>query len=288
MTPLKREGEDMRTDKKAGCILTGLLLGSAQLQAGWLENVTEKLEKNEILREAGVQKSTAKTASSLSSADMYGALKEALRIGTRTAVGQLGREDGFFGNEKVKIPVPQNVARVASTLRKVGMGRYADDFELALNRAAEKAVPETVGIFADAITAMRFEDARKILSGPEDAATGYFRDTSGQALNAAILPIVKTFTKETEVTRYYKAMVGAYDRYAAPVLNNSGLNGLVNRLGGESKKEGVEYDPRDLDAYITAKSLEGLYSVLAAEEKKIRTKPAARTTALLEKVFSRF
>jgi len=278
----------MRMTKSAGYILAGLLLGSAQLQAGWLDSVTEKLEKNEILKQASTQKSASQAAQGLSSADMNGALKEALRIGTRTAIDQLGREDGFFGNEKVKIPVPKNVVLVASTLRKAGLGHYADNFELALNRAAEKAVPETVGVFADAISAMRFEDAKKILSGPDDAATGYFRDTSDKALNAAILPIVKTFTKETEVTRYYKAMMKAYDRYAAPVLNNSGLNGLVNRLGGESKKEGVEYDPRDLDTYITAKSLEGLYSVLAVEEKKIRTKPAARTTALLEKVFSRF
>ena len=175
---------------------------------------------------------------------------------------------------------------VASGLRKFGMGRYVDDFVLASNRAAEKAVPETAKIFADAIGRMSLDDARKILGGPDDAATEYFRRNAGPALKEAVLPIVKEYTEQTEVTTYYKSMVAAYDSYAAPMVEQSGLGGLLGSVTG-AETERAEYDVRDLDGYITAKSLDGLFTVLAQEEKKIRENPAARTTELLQKVFGK-
>ena len=245
--------------------------------AGWFDAVKEGLE-------AAVQSPTGnETTKALTSAEIDGGLKEALRVGTRAAIKELGREDGYFGNALVKIPVPENVQTIAAGLRKVGMGKYVDDFILSLNRAAEQAVPETAEIFADAITGMSLEDARRILNGPDDAATEYFRKSAGTALNAAILPIVKEYTAKTEVTTYYKAMVNAYDSYAAPLVEKSGLGGLL----GMAQQEGdsPRYSARDLDGYITGKSLDGLFSMLAEEEKKIRTDASARTTDLLAKVF---
>ena len=254
-----------------------VLLMGAGLHAGWLESFKEGLES------AVQQHSESGTGKTLTTAEIDGGLKEALRVGTRLAINELGRENGYFGNALVKIPVPEGLQTVAEGLRKIGMGKYVDDFILSLNRAAEEAVPETAEIFADAITRMSLEDARKILNGPDDAATEYFRKTAGPALNAAILPIVKEYTAKTEVTTYYKAMVNAYDAYAAPLVEKSGLGGLLGMTSGEGETQ--RYSARDLDGYITGKSLDGLFTVLAQEEGKIRTDASARTTELLKKVF---
>ena len=273
----------MRFSTTACCVLAGVLLSFPSAQAGWLDTLGEQLEQAGVVKDKG-----ATSSSGLSIAEMNGGLKEALSVGTKAAIEQLGKEDGFFGNALVKIPLPEKVRMMESGLRKIGMGNYADDFLLALNRAAEKAVPETAAIFADAITQMNVEDAKKILSGPDDAATGYFRSKAGPALQTAMLPIVKEYTQQTEVTKYYKTMVSAYDEYAAPMVKSSGLGSLMNSINGGDSAKTTDYDARDLDGYITGKSLNGLFSVLAQEEKKIRTNPAARSTELLEKVFGEF
>ncbi len=248
------------------------------LHAGWFESMLE--QANTVIQE---QQNGSTQETSLSSTEIDGGLKEALHVGTKLAIDRLGREDGYFGNALVKIPVPEEVRMVETALRNMGMQRYADDFILALNRAAEQAVPETAEIFADAITRMSLEDARNILNGPDDAATEYFRKSAGVALHQAILPIVKEYTQKTEVTTYYKSMVSAYDGYAAPVVENSGLGQFLGMQ--KSDEEKPVYSARDLDGYITGKSLDGLFTVLAEEEKKIRENPAARSTELLKKVF---
>ncbi len=266
----------MRSEMIARYAVIAALLGTSA-QAGWFDVVKEQA--------ATVLKSDNGTAtSSLTTAEIDGGLKEALRVGTKLAIEQLGKEDGFFGNALVKIPVPEQLGMMAAGLRKVGMGKYVDDFVLASNRAAEKAVPETAQIFGNAITGMTLDDARKILAGSDDAATEYFRSHTAEKLKAAILPIVKQYTEETEVTTYYKNMVAAYDAYAAPLVAQSGLGGLLNSVAGTTA-ETTGYDVRDLDGYITGKGLDGLFTVLAQEEKKIRENPAARTTELLQKVF---
>lgn len=255
--------------------LAALLLAHT-VHADWMDAVKEQAA-------TVLEKSGGGTAS-LTTAEIGSGLKEALRVGTKLAIEQLGKTDGFFGNAEVKIPVPEQLKMVAAGLRKVGMGRYVDDFVLASNRAAEKAVPETAKIFSDAIGAMSLDDARRILEGSDNAATEYFRSHTGAKLKAAILPIVKQYTEETEVTTYYKRMVAAYDRYAAPLVQQSGLEGMLNSVAGATA-ETTGYDARDLDGYITGRGLDGLFTVLAEEEKKIRENPAARTTELLRKVF---
>jgi hypothetical protein len=257
------------------CIALVTLVFGAQAQAGWLDTLLEQAVTAVEKEQNGDQTLTA--------AEINGGLKEALRVGTKLAIERLGKEDGYFGNELVKIHVPEEVRMVESGLRSIGMQRYADDFILALNRSAEQAVPETVEIFADAITQMSLEDARKILNGPDDAATEYFRKTAGTALQKAILPIVQEYTQKTEVTRYYKTMVASYDTYAAPLVEKSGLGQYMGvQQAGDEKPA---YSARDLDGYITGKSMDGLFTILAEEEKKIRENPAARTTELLQKVF---
>jgi len=245
------------------------LLGMPGLQAGWLDAVMDQV--TEATKEVAPETQKA-VAATLTTSEIDGGLREALNMGVKQAIGELGVENGFFGNKLVKIPMPEKLQMVEKALRSAGMGKYADDFVLAMNRAAEKAVPETATIFAD--------------GGPDDAATDYFRDKSGAALNAAILPIVKEYTQQTEVTKYYKAMMDTYDTYGAPLVESSGVAKYMDALGGSSSSSTEPaFDPHDIDGYITAKGVNGLFTVIGEEEKKIRTEPAARTTDLLKKVF---
>ncbi len=262
------------------------LLGTAPLQAGFFDDLGKQLGDAVTNTQSSSTASTAASGvSSLSDAEVDGGLREALKVGTKLAIDQLGKENGYFGNAAVKIPVPEQLQLIATGLQKVGMGSYVDDFVLSLNRAAEKAVPETAAIFGKAITGMSLDDARKILSGPDDAATEYFREKSTPELKAAFLPIVQKYTQEAQVTTYYKAMVAAYDSYAAPMVEKSGLGGLAGMVTGGSSEQQSDYSARDLDGYITGKGLDGLFTMVADEEKKIRENPAARTTDLLSKVF---
>lgn len=203
-------------------------------------------------------------AGTLSNSEIIAGLKEALSQGSRAAIQKLGRVDGFYRNPSVRIPMPESLETVESTLRTLKQDEIADEFVLTLNRAAEKAMPETVDVFSAAIREMSFADARSILRGPDDAATQYFRRTSSADLEQRILPIVRRATDSVGVTSTYKAM--------------------VDQLGVMSSL--VDTSSLDIDRYVTDKAVEGLFTMLAREEKLIREEPAARTTALLKKVFS--
>lgn len=195
--------------------------------------------------------------------DRIGAgLKEALAQGTERAVSSLGRPDGFFGNMDVRILLPQELRSLEQGLRLAGQGQMVDEFILTMNRAAERAAPEAAAIFADAIRNMTLQDARQILTGPDDAATQYFRQTSGPKLTEKFLPIVGQATDASGATAGYKRLTGS----AGPAMS---------LLGGGF----------DLDRYVTGKALDGLFLMVAREEKAIRTNPAARATDLLRQVF---
>lgn len=190
-------------------------------------------------------------------------LKEALSKGVQQAVSQLGKEDGFLKNLDVKIPMPQSLQTVEKTLRTLKQDKFADEFIATMNHAAERAVPEAAAIFADSISKMTVEDAKNILHGPDDAATQYFRKTGEAQLKERFLPIVKKATESTGVTASYKNLL----QQAGPMAQFLGK------------------DAGDLDGYVTQKSLDGLFKMVAAEEKRIRENPVARSTDLLKKVF---
>jgi hypothetical protein len=191
-------------------------------------------------------------------------LKEALGKGIDFAVDSLGQEDGFFLNKEVKIPLPKGLKNVARVARFTGYADRVDDFELAMNRAAEKAVPVAKDVFIDSLSQMTFDDARKILfSGEDDAATQFFRRTSEEKLRGEFRPIVEKFTEETGVTNSYKRMVDKA--------------GWMARFAGK--------DARDLDGYVTQKALDGTFYMIAQEEKKIRKDPIGRTSKILRDVF---
>jgi len=200
--------------------------------------------------------------SGLSDVKIGSGLKEALQIGTENAVGLTGKTDGYFLNQVIKILMPEKLKTFEKGLRAVGYGPKVDEFVISMNRAAEKAAPAAKQIFWDAIGEMTFDDARKILSGNETAATQYFKGKTTNKLASAFKPVVNKSMNEVGVTRQYKELVGRYE--SIPFV----------------KKESF-----DLDQYVVTKALDGLFHMVGEEEKKIRKNPAARTTDLLKEVF---
>ncbi len=201
---------------------------------------------------------------SLGNADIISGLKEALIKGSQQAVKALGKENGFFASPHLKIPMPEKLQSVEAALRKLKQDEIADEFILSMNRAAEKAVPKAMSIFSNAIKTMSIDDARAILKGSDNAATEYLKKTGGERLHQEFVPIVKQATGSVGVTEKYKA--------------------LIDNLGMMSKF--IDMESLDLDNYVTDKAIAGLFTMVAYEEKLIRTDPAARTTDLLKKVFS--
>jgi hypothetical protein len=202
---------------------------------------------------------------SLTNADIVAGLKEALEVGTTNTVDMTGKVDGYFGNAAIKILLPSEFQTVEQGLRLLGQGQKVDELILAMNRAAEKAAPAAKDIFWSAITDMTFENARKILSGGDTAATDYFREKTSAALTAAFRPVVDTTMKEVGVVQQYKQLQSAYQ--SVPLA--SALPSF------------------DIEAYVVTKALDGLFTVLAEQERKIRTDPAAQVTSLLKKVFAK-
>ncbi|HXM80991.1 MAG TPA: DUF4197 domain-containing protein [Burkholderiales bacterium] len=194
--------------------------------------------------------------------DAISGLKAALEKGSQAAVAQLGRTDGFFGNPQVKIPMPDSLTRTDRMLRRVGMGKYADELILTMNRAAEAAVPEAKQLFVDSIRKMTVNDAKGILTGGDTAATEYFRRTTRDPLHGRFLPIVKQATARVNLAH-------KYNEYA----DKGVALGLV-------KKQDA-----DLDEYVTQKALDGLYFVVSEEEKKIRKDPLQAGSNIIKKVF---
>lgn len=223
---------------------------------------------------AKAQVSDSAVADQLPGSDIAAGLKEALAKGTTKAINSLGREGGFWSNPNVRIPLPGKLEQAGKLARELGQGAKVDAFELSLNRAAEKAVPQVADIFGNAIRKMTLQDARGILRGGDHAATDFFRRVAGDELAARIRPIVAKATDSVGVTRKYKALVSGGEGGA--------LGGMLGALGGHA---GSRNGSLDLDEYVTRKTMDGLFTEIGNEEQSIRRDPAARTTDLLRKVF---
>lgn len=208
---------------------------------------------------------TARTnQTNISDWEISDGLRGALFQGVNNAVNNLGRYNGFWDNSRVRIPLPSSLQKTEKLLRAMGQGSKVDEFVEAMNHAAEEAVPVATDIFLDSIKQMSFNDARNILfSGQDDAATQFFRRTSENRLRQEFRPIVEDFTERVGVTQKYKQMMGKY--------------GAFGRFFGQ--------DATDIDGYITEKAMDGLFMLVADEERKIRRDPIGRTTDILRKVF---
>jgi len=207
----------------------------------------------------------------ISEGDASRGIKEALAQGVDRAVRQLGKEDGFFRDQAVKIFVPEKIRRLADLARQLGAGKKVDAFELSMNRAAEKAVPVAAGILADAVRQMTVQDAIGLVRGGETSATDFFRRSSEEKLYAAFRPIVEKQTASVGVTRKYKDF-----------SKKAGGGSMAALLGGGGQGSASS---ADLDDYVTRETIDGLFHVIAEQEKQIRQNPASRTTELLRRVF---
>jgi len=199
---------------------------------------------------------------SVSNQEAASGLKAALEKGSGTAVDLLGRTDGFLGNKAVKIPLPGSLKKYEKLMRNVGLGKYADELIVTMNRAAEEAVPEAKALFVDAIKKMSLKDAKGILTGGQTSGTEYFKRTTSAQLREKFLPIVKTATAKVQLAE-------TYNEYA----KKGAQFGLVSK----------EY--ANLDDYVTQKSLDGLFYMVAEEERKIRQNPLQAGSDIIKKVF---
>lgn len=190
-------------------------------------------------------------------------LKQALEVGTKNAVSQSAATNGFYQNARLKIGLPAELTRTASTLRKVGLGQLVDQFELQMNRSAEKAAGMATKVFVQSISQMSISDAWGILRGPDNAATDYFRRTTESQLRQKFQPVISESMSQVGFYPDYKRMLSTYE--AIPFAEKPSL---------------------DIENHIMQKSLDGLFLLIADEEKQIRNNPAARVTDLLKRVFS--
>jgi hypothetical protein len=198
----------------------------------------------------------------ISNRDVINGLKEALTRGSHAAVARLGVENGFFGNDRVKIPLPPSLRRLEAVMRSIGMDGHADELVLRMNRAAEAAVPEARALLVDAAKRMSVQDAKSILTGGEDAATQYFKRTTSEPLAKRFQPIVKKAMQKVKLAEKY------------------------NEIAASGAKLGlVKEEDAQLEDYVTRKALDGLFVVIAEEEKKVRRDPAGAASAILRKVF---
>ncbi len=245
-------------------ILIVLLLAvCTPAHAGWLDFLG-------LGKTATNQTGTAGSVVTLSEQQVVQGLKEALGKGLQQAVTRLGQNGGFLTNSSVRIPFPEKLRTVEKTLRTLKQDKLADDFVATMNHAAEQAVPQAAPVFSDAIRSMSMDNAKAILLGTNNAATDYFRRTTETNLFVKFLPIVKQATSQAGVTSAYKRLTDQ--------VQGANTFGSLGRtlLGTESV---------DLDSYVTGKSLDGLFTMIAKEENQIRADPAARTSELLQKVF---
>lgn len=209
--------------------------------------------------------STAALALSLgdiTNQEASGGLKEALSQGVDSAVGMLGKTDGFLKNKKVKIPLPSALEKGEKMMRLAGMGKQADELVTAMNRAAEAAVPEARTLLSDAVKSMSVADAKKILTGGDGSVTAFFKEKTQAQLTERFLPIVKEQTARVNLAQMY-------DQYA-----------------GQGAKLGlVKKEDAQIDNYVTRKALDGLYTMIGEEEKAIRANPVGAVGGLAKKVF---
>ena len=198
----------------------------------------------------------------ISSGDASAGVKEALAKGADYAVSSLGVNNGFLGNSKVKIPLPGYLQKAEAGLRMFGMGKQADQLVETMNHAAENAVAEAKPILTDSIKKMSVQDAKGILTGGEDSVTQYFKRTSTEQLTAKFLPIVNAATSKLQLADQYNAFAGK--------AASAGL---------------IDAKDADIDRYVTQKAMDGLFLMIAEEEKKLRNNPIGAGSELLKKVF---
>lgn len=211
---------------------------------------------------AAVGSASALSIDQLTGSEANAGLKAALDQGVASAVASLGKTDGFWGNAKVRIPLPENLQRAKSAMKLMGKGREVDELERAINRAAEEAVPQSKQLLTNAVKAMTVEDAKRILTGGDDSVTQFFKSKTAPQLTERFLPVVSKVTAKSGLAQQYNALAGQAAQF-----------GLVKS------------DEATIERYVTQKALDGLYTMIGEEERKIRANPIAAGSDIVRRVF---
>ena len=245
--------------KKIFLITLSLLVIAVGSQAQF-----KNLLKKDSSGKTGISKIIQKTTSkqSLSNDEIVQGLKEALNVGANNASQKLSAADGFFKDAAIKILMPPEAQKAEKKLRGLGMGKLVDNAILSMNRAAEDASKSAAPIFIDAIKQMSIQDAVGILRGGDFAATNYLKDKTTSPLMEAFRPVIENSLKKVNATKYWNTVFTTYNKFSVDKINP------------------------DLAAYVTEKSLTGIFYQVGLEEQKIRKDPMARTTDILKKVFA--
>ncbi|MFP6848158.1 MAG: DUF4197 domain-containing protein [Pseudomonas sp.] len=204
----------------------------------------------------------ALSLSDLTQSDASGGLKDALTQGAKVAVQQLGKPGGFSNNPDVRIELPGKLGKAAKTMKMMGMGAQVDQLEASMNKAAEAAVPQAQALLVDSVKKMTVQDAKSILSGPQDSATQYLSKTSREQIRAKFLPIVKQATDQVGLAKQYNSFAGQAASFGVIDAKNA-----------------------NIENYVTEQALDGLFTMIAEQEASIRENPAAAATSLAKKVF---
>ncbi len=231
----------------------------AQAQLDLLKRGKDALQSIQGSGESG---GSISTSGVLTDQEIGSGLREALTVGVRTVVSQVGATDGYNADPRIHVPLPKSLETVRKTLSRISMSDLVDDLELRLNRAAEKAAPEAREVFGQAIREMTFDDVQMIYKGPDDAATRFLERTMSDPLVQRMRPIVDASLSEVGAVRSYDNAIGQYR--AIPFVPDA---------------------KADLTEHVLERALEGLFLYLAEEEAAIRQNPAKRTTELLQRVF---
>lgn len=267
---------------KKNTILASLILTSSLTYAFDLGSIAKGVMDN-VVNSDSTNKTNTNVNTNLSDSTVTSGLKEALKVGVNYAVKELGSSNGYLNNSLVKIPLPDNLAKVETLLRSAGGNEMADNLINSMNKAATAAAPKTAEIFVNAIDKMSLQDAQNILAGDKNAATNYFKTNTTDSLKKMIAPIIQNTMKENQVASYYDMANNFYKTNAKGVVENSEVMGLAKSFGVNSYLPGSS--DQSLDEYVTEKAIGGLFTMIAQKEAEIRTNPVAQTTSLLKQVF---
>jgi hypothetical protein len=235
-------------------IALAFLPGTSGAESSWWQKGTDLLKNLESGEQGGA----------LTTTEIAGGLKDALRVGTGNVVSQLGQMNGFNSDGAIHIPLPEKLKIVKTVLAKVGKADLLDDLELKLNRAAETATPKAKKLFWQAISEMTFEDVKGIYKGPDDAATNYFKKKMSPSLAKEMRPVIDESMSKAGAVQAYDRVMGKYK--SIPFVPDVKAN---------------------LTDYVIEKGMDGIFYYLAREEAAIRKNPVKRTTDLLKRVFGR-
>jgi hypothetical protein len=247
--------------KKGLLVIFAVLFCTSQVYAGLLDKVINAIKGDSTPSQEG---ESSNASSDLSNSEITSGLREALLVGVSRAVDSAHSEGGFLNNPDIHIPLPGHLQQAAGILGKFGMGSLTDTFENTMNEAASQAAGEAKPILIQTATNMTFEDVMNLWKGGDTAITDFFREKTWNALYDKFKPIVHNTGQSVGVTKAYQ-----------DVINASAVKSVIKDTSF------------DLDYYVTEKTLGGVFSLLAGEEKKIREDPLARTTDILKKVFGK-